>query len=322
MKRGFSHGLQACLLAGLVCLSSTTALAQRGDFSFGVIAHVTRLDDVLLREAITETDADNLAFVVVNGFKLPAESCSDELYLQRRSLLDSAKNGVFVSLAASDWLSCGGQQDHSASIGRLNHVRELFFANALSLGASKLPLIRQSGTAKFRNYAENARWEFGDIMFATVNLPGENNHFLREAGRNSEFEDRQIATAEWLQRIFIYAARKKMAGIVLFSDGDPMTVTTVRSLFNSGAKRDGFREVRKQLMTLAGNYRGKVLLVTGEMRKPPTSLPAILWQKNLGTLAAQSGQGAWVKLRIRPDSASLFEVVNAAVPENDRARGK
>jgi len=96
-------------------------------------------------------------------------------------------------------------------------LRDLFFSDEFSFGASKLPVIRQSVAVKFRSYGENARWEFGNILFATINLPADNNHYLPDAGRNSEFEDRAIANRDWLQRVFTFAARKKWKGLYCFA---------------------------------------------------------------------------------------------------------
>jgi hypothetical protein len=322
MMRFSSRLLQACLMAALAVTMSRPAWAQRDGFSFGVIAQGAPHDESLLREAITDTDADNLAFVLVNGFKQPSEPCTDTLYEGRKTLLDSAKNGLILSLAASDWISCNGAQNHAASIGQLGRVRELFFSGDMSLGGSKLPLIRQSGTVKFRGYVENARWNVGEIMFATVNLPAANNHYLSEAGRNSEFEDRQVATREWLKRIFTYAAQRKMPGIVLFTDGNPLAAPAPRSLFASNSKLDGFREVRRQITSLAEKYQGKVLLIHGQTGLPAAAAPVILWQKNLATLAANRPNGDWIKVNVEPAASVVFKLANQLPTEKEQVRRK
>jgi hypothetical protein len=182
-------------------------------------------------------------------------------------------------------------------------LRELFFADEFSIGASRIPLVRQSATAKFRSYGENARWEFGDIMFATINLPNNNNHYRSEAGRNSEFEDRLIANRDWLHRVFIYAKGKKMDGIVLFCDGDPIAKPN-----RAGLKRDGFAETRQQITALASRFPGKVLIVHG--RAEPDASKAIAWQGNLGVLEAGA---PWIKLNVTPSRPSLFAIADDAV---------
>jgi hypothetical protein len=311
IRRSARHvigALFACY-AMLAMLATQQAIAQPAGFSFGVIAHPFRVvaDESALREAIAETDADNLAFVVVNGIKANAEPCSDALYQQRKAILDSAKNGVILSLAGSDWADCRNRHGRSDAIERLNHLRELLFADEFSLGGSRIPVVRESATAKFRAYAENARWEIGNVMFATFNLPANNNHYRVEAGRNSEFEDRLIANRDWLHRLFLFALSKKLDGIVLFCDGDPLVEPGFLERFDLGGKRDGFTETRKLLHELSKKFPGKVLVVHGQAANKEAPTPEIVWNGKLGKLAAGS---TWIKVNVAPGTPNLFSIRN------------
>jgi hypothetical protein len=299
MKKHWLNGLLACSLTAQACC----AMAAAAEFSFGVISppfKMARGEDGL-RESIADTDSDNLAFVVAHGIKSRSEPCSDGVYNARKSLLNSAQNGLIVSLAASDWTDCKGMNGKSAAIGRLTRLRELFFVDEMSMGASKIPVMRQSTTPKFRSYAENARWEVGTTMFATVNLPANNNHYLTDAGRNSEFEDRLIANRAWLHRVFTHARLKKLDAVVLFCDGNPFAKTS-----GAGTRRDGFAEVRQQITSLAAKFPGTVLVIharTNAGRNPSTG---IIWRNNLGVLEAGS---PWTKIRIDPSLPARFEVL-------------
>ncbi|HYD79363.1 MAG TPA: hypothetical protein VEC06_06105 [Paucimonas sp.] len=308
MKRLLARKI-GMLFAFCALLSMPHAAAQTGEFSFGVIAHpfLVAPDESGLREAIMETDADNLAFVVANGIKSKTEPCSDALYQHRKSLLDSAKNGLIVSLSATDWAECRNRHGRPAAIERLNRIRELFFTDEFSLGGSRVPLVRESATTKFRAYSENARWEIGTIMFATINLPANNNHYLAEAGRNSEFEDRLIANRDWLRRLFLFARRKKLEGLVLFCDGDPLAEPGFLQRFDLTAKRDGFAETRKLLRELAGRFKGKVLVVHGAPANTPPRPAAIAWRGNLGNLEVAA---KWAKINVAPGTPELFGLHN------------
>lgn len=300
MKKNLLRTILACtaLLNGTASMAADT-----GKFSFSVISNPFRAgsDDEALREAIEETDADNLAFVVVNGMKAASEPCTDKLYQRRKALLDDAKNGLIVSLAASDWADCRNEAGKSAANGKLHRLRELLFNDEFSLGASRIPLIRQSMTPKYRSFAENARWEMGKVMFATINIPSNNNHYVFDAGRNSEFEDRLVANRHWLQRIFTSASQKKEAAIVLFCDGNPL-------LTPRAAKRDGYAETRTQIRSLAKKFPGKVLIVHGAGTKPAAS-SAIVWQGNLGQL--DTGWG-WVKITANRSDPKLFAITDTS----------
>ncbi|MEB0135176.1 hypothetical protein QN362_07515 [Actimicrobium sp. CCC2.4] len=287
-----------CQLTGLLLGFALIAPVQAAGDSFR-IAVLATIGDNALERAIADTDDDNLAFVVVNGIKAADAACSDAVYLERKILLDSAKNGVILSMAGSDWTACRNTAGQSIAMERLTRLRDLFFTGEFSFGASRIPLLRQSGTPKFRSYAENAHWEVGTIQFATINLPADNNHFLAAAGRNSEFEDRQIANHAWLQRLIANATHRKLAALVLFCDGNLMLPK------KNPPPRDGFAQLRGQLTQLAAGYPGKVLLVhdgagaTGDIR----------WRDKVGTLAVGA---AGVRLTIAPDGPALFVVSDGA----------
>ncbi|MGH8807198.1 MAG: hypothetical protein ACREX0_04895 [Noviherbaspirillum sp.] len=286
------------------------AIAGTGAFSFGVISPPPKAaSDNELRDAIEASDAENLAFVVANGIKSIDEPCTDKVYKRRKTLFQEAKNGLIVSLAASDWAECRTENGKSAAIGKLNRLRELFFTDEFSDGASKIPVIRQSTIAKFRGFVENARWEIGDTMFATINLPANNNHYVFDAGRNSEFEDRLVANRDWLHRIFTYATLRKLDGIVLFCDGNPLARP-------AGSRRDGFAETRRQITKLAAKFPGKILIVhrQGDKASPRA---VITWRGNLGELNAGSG---WIKLDVNISAKSLFSIAASGAPAVDSRR--
>jgi hypothetical protein len=314
MKRHLLAGLLSCSLV----MQAWPARAQPKEFSFGMIVNSSTkyADRAGLSSAIIETDADNLAFIVANGIKSGDEACTDKLYTQRKAMLDDAKNGLILSLAASDWADCKKSNGKSAAMERLSRLRELFFEDEFSLGGSKIPVLRQSSIPKFRSYGENARWELGNIMFATINLPANNNHYLSEAGRNSEFEDRLIANRDWLKHIFRLAVRKKLDGIVLFSDGNPLLPAQLAGSAKSRNKRDGFAETRQQIIGLAARFLGKVLIVHAPGANAQSAPNRIGWRNNLGMLEVRSG---WAKIIANPAAPMVFSVSDdAGIAKNSR----
>ena len=292
-----------CVLP-IALLQINVAGASVDDFSIAIIAPALKTpnDDSVLRHAINETDEENLAFVVVNGIKSAMEVCSDSIYLDRKILLDTAKNGLIVSLTGADWTQCRNLAGRSDSGERLNRLRELFFAEDFSFGGTKIPLVRQSAAPKFRSYAENARWEVGPILFATINLPSENNHYLSAGGRNNEFEDRSVANLNWIQRLVSYANTHKLEGLVLFCEQNPIAIP------KSSNQHDGFTEIRALLYRLASTFPGRILVVHAGVSPPTTGTPAGLeWKGNLGTLGVTSG---WLRLKISPSAPALFSVIS------------
>jgi hypothetical protein len=298
------------MLLGAVVASATMfaqAAPPTAGFRFGVIGHSFKNapDEAVLKRAIADAAQVNPAFIVATGIKSASEPCSDKLYAQRRALLDESPPPMIVSLAGSDWSGCLNSAGRSNAIERLNRLRELFYADAESLGAKRMPLTRLSSTAKFRSYAENAHWEHGKVLFATINLPANNNHFRPEAGRNSEYEDRLVANRAWLHRLFTLAERQKLQGLVLFSDGDVgVQADEGFSLLPSfQSKQDGFAEPRRQIRAMAEKFKGKVLLIDTQGGASAGTEAAINWRGNVGHLSLAA---EWAEVRVAPGTATLF----------------
>lgn len=281
--------------AAFAVLAVTAALlaqaAPPASHLFGVIGHAAGSGgEAGLSQALSEAGDKEMSFVVVNGIKAKSEPCSDSLYLARRELLGEAGTAIVAVPAASDWSDCRNSAGRTASIERLNRLRELLFAEPATLGARKLPLVRQSSNPKFRSYAENSHWMVGSVLYATLNLPANNNNYRHEAGRNSEFEDRLVANRFWLNRLFAHAARSKATAVVLFSEGDIRAQsyeTGLRALLTRANLQDGYVEARKQVNVLASKFEGKVLLVDAGQLAPGAE-PAIQWRANLGHLSVGS----------------------------------
>ena len=280
---------------------------------FAVIGHgFADMGDSHLKRAIEETGDKEVAFVVVTGIKGGNENCSDKLYQKRRELIADAPRPMIMLPAGSDWTECKNSAGRTDAIERLNRLRELFYAEPNSLGERKLALTRQSMSPRWRSYAENAHWSVSKVLYATVNMPADNNHYLTAAGRNSEYEDRLVANRYWLNRLFAIARRDKLEAVVLFSEGDVKALsqpTGLRALLRAAMpENDGFAETRRQVLALAQKFPGKVLLVDSA-RLPKGAKPAIEWRENVGHLSV--GAQA-VEVEADPASKDLFKVEKTA----------
>jgi hypothetical protein len=279
---------------------------------FGVIGHsFGKPGEDELKKALAQTSYKSLSFVVVTGIKAASEPCGDKLYQERRDLLDKAKRPLIVLPAGSDWTECRNTAGRTSAVERLNRMRELFHGDPQSLGARKLALTRLSASPRFRSYAENAHWTVDSVLYATVNLPANNNHYLAAAGRNSEYEDRLVATRFWLNRLFTLARGDKVDAIVLFTEGDvnPLAEPTgLRSLLRrTPSTQDGFAATRKQLQALAQKFDGKVLLVDSAAL-PKKAKPAIEWRGNVGHVSVG---GEAVEISVTPGEKALFRLKDA-----------
>ncbi|MDF3837063.1 hypothetical protein P3W85_29525 [Cupriavidus basilensis] len=285
-------------------------------------AGTTRLLDYLA--------ARRLDFAVhLGGIKGDTESCGDTLLTARQRLLDQSPLPLFYLPGETDWAECHRPVNgHFDAMERLNRLRELFFPADTTLGQRVLPLMRQSDQATFRSFRENIRWTAGNVMMVGLNLPGDNNHYRSEGGRNGEFEDRREANRQWLTRAFSLAQQQNLPGIVVLEHADPQFGNgweqrgkpSLLDGFLRRRPRDGYLEFKRQLRDLAGRFRGQVLLVHtgagGFGIDTPLKDASGKTLRNFTRVVLPGGApGQYTELAITPGSPSLFEVTLKDGPE-------
>lgn len=272
----------ATLVAALLSLTLQPAWAEPLRVSVLMHASAGGGEDTL-RSALDIAQAQTPAFIVVNGLKDKRESCSDRLFRRRKALLEAADKPVFLSMAGSDWGDCRDRRGRSAESVWLGLLREQLYGDISWNGAKHLRLRRQSAVPAFRSYAENTRWSVQEVMFATLHMPGPNNHYVSAAGRNSEFEDRLTANRDWLKRLAQHATAERQKAIVLFSDARLWPAMRLQP-----GVRDGFKEMRSALRAFANKVRVPVLLVQGPAPNGKAT-SAIEWQGNFAQLSLPRG---------------------------------
>lgn len=291
----------AVLCQALPAMAAPPAKAARG-FDFAVVAQPTRPGGQQLQQALHASRNDALAFLVLMGIKTAAEPCSDELYEQRLDMLQQQRRLVLLVPAAADWATCQRDDGSSNALERLSQLREQFFSVNTASTSTPPRLMHQSSVMQFRAFAENLRWEVDGVMFATLNLPANNNHYVAAAGRNSEFEDRAVANRDWLQRVSAAARKRRARALVLFFDGDPRLWRghPVRGEF------DGYAAIRRQLREIAARFPGKLLLVHHSRvavdGRDQRAGPQLSWRGNLGELIPGSG---WTRVHYQPRAATF-----------------
>jgi hypothetical protein len=287
-----------------------------GPFTFAVFASDTTDDPERTADLLRAIDGSAARFVVHAQTSIPsASSCSNAALEGRRALLDASMKPSVPIASGSEWADCadGG----SDPFDRLQRVDDVFFATNRSLGQARMPWSRQSAVPRFRRYRENLRWQSGRVLFATVNVPDNNNDFRISAGRNGEFEDRLVANRAWLERTFRLASERKLPGIVLFIDAAPRFSMPLRPPDSRSRDRDGYYEWKMALREFVAAYKGRVLLVqaryaSGAQR--PTGIDRPLRDasgrplENLLRIAAPDagGDARWLRIDIDPADPVLF----------------
>lgn len=276
---------------------------QAEPFHFAVLMHVLQNsgDENELRVALESAQAANPTFILVNGMRSKGEPCTDRLYRHRTALLESSVAPVVLSLAGDDWITCRDRQNRLAPTAWLNLLRDQVYGDISWSGGKHIPLRRQSAITAFRNYAENTRWSIDTILFATLNVPANNNNYLASAGGNSEFEDRQIANRDWLRRLITQAQRERKTHIVLFCDGNPLPDARRKT-----EPRDGYVELRQQLKNLAEKSGVKIVVMQGSTLTTEKNNGSIIWNGRLGYINLSAGISM---IAVDPTTENTFSIM-------------
>jgi len=239
-----------CLLFACAVRAETWRFAVIGDIPYS--DHERRVLPVML-EDIAEQHPE---FIVHAGdFKLSTAKCSDAILLDRRDLFDASSVPFIYTPGDNEWMDCNHlAAGHYDELERLGKLRELFFAEPLSLGKRKIPVERQSAA-----YPENLRWRLGPVLLVTLNVPGPNNNFGMGKEAQAEFLARNPVLLDWLRQGFSAARQEKASGIVIVMQGNPGFKHCAAGLAHSGYL-DLLETLRRETL----DFSGQVLLVHGD----------------------------------------------------------
>ncbi|HSE01660.1 MAG TPA: hypothetical protein VLB72_13080, partial [Burkholderiales bacterium] len=220
--------------------------ARAAEFTFGVLGDTpyTWFEETYFPGLLEGMSREDLAFVVhVGDFKSARASCSDELFRQRREWLDLVRHPLIFVPGDNEWADChillaGGYEP----LERLAKLRELFFRDEESLGRRRIRLERQSPS-----YPEHARWRHGEVLFVTLNVPGNANNARHMP---EEFRSRSAALARWLEQSFGIARASRLPAVVLFMQANPWAAPSARYF--------GYRELLATLAKEALGFDGEV----------------------------------------------------------------
>lgn len=341
---GFWRGLTlVCVLWGLLPngLAAPDTSATPARFAFAVagdvpgqVAHVPLMEKIF--QSIELSDSSFGLFV--GTVRAMREPCSDELFDARRFLFENSRKAIMLAPPGDLWIGCearnvggsvGGSVGSFDADERLARVREVFYGDPYALGQNLFEVYRQSEMARFRSYPENRRWQWGGILFVTLNLPTGNNNFQLGAGGNGEFEDRVIGNRVWLERAFQLAQRQKLRGLVIAVQADPHFELPMRAPDPTSRVRDGYYEFKLQLRQLAARYAGSVLLAHGgtlgfrvdrpllDARGRP--VPNVVRVTGAGSpprsARGRPDTGGWLRVVVDPRGQHVFTVYQRRVIE-------
>jgi hypothetical protein len=254
----------------IACLALWLALAgtAAAEFTFAALGDTpyTPVEEIRFVEMIGEINREELAFAVhVGDFKHGRSACSDEMFLQRREWFELFRHPFIFVPGDNEWTDCRRRQAGGyRPLERLEKLRELFFSGPWSLGQRRIALERQALVEPAYRYPEHARWIHGEIVFATLNVPGPDNNFQHD---REEFRVRDAAVRDWIGAAFRLARERKLRGVVLMMQANPWAA--------AGARRHGFVPLLKTLTAETLNFPGKVVLIHGDTHRYRVDRPLL-----------------------------------------------
>ena len=235
----------------------------------------------LLDSVIERINSEKLAFVVhVGDITSGTGPCGDE-WLEARQKQFARFTHPFILLPGdNEWTDC--HRTGFDPLERLEKWRSLF-----CVPPRELPVERQKG-----KYCENLRWEYDNVVFVGLNIPGSNNNLSENPLEHGE---RMQAVFAWLDQATALARQRE--GLVVLMHANPFQ----RRRFGA----DGYTEVRERLRRLGEAMPGKVLLVHGDTHqfRDDEPLPGLRRVEVYG-----SPHIRWAKARIERTGARLISV--------------
>jgi hypothetical protein len=318
------------LIAAMVLGNLSSAQAQ--DFTFGLWGDMpyARNNDAPKMQAVLDSiNASDIKFSLYDGdIKDGSSKCTDDIYSNAITMFNSLKKPVVYIPGDNEWTDChrtnnGGYNN----LERLDYIRKTMFAAPTSYGQEKLKLTMQGAAGQ--KFAENTRFDYGNIVFVGLNVPGSNNNFVLddkdcknksartsadcEAG-NAEYLERDAANIEWLKASFSAAKTSAAKGLVIAFQADPGfdLPETEEEDESKQAKFKGYQKFIEAVVAETEKFAGQVLLVHGDTHFFKVDMPLYSPTKLLPNLTRVQTFGSpsnhWVHVTVDSKRPEIFTV--------------
>jgi len=307
--------LLAALLAAAALAGCAAKPPHPDSFAFAVVgdAPYNHREEMEFDALLARLGGEPLAFVVhVGDFKAGGDApCTDALYRERRARLDASAHALVLTPGDNDWTDCRRESNGRMDpLERLARLREVFFADAWSLGRARMPLAVQEACAERSGVAcrcpglpENRSWTRGGVVFATVHVVGSNDNRGFDAASDAEQACRAAANHAWIAQAVRLAESPSRRGLVLFAQANPFV----------GSRDRVYEGLVTQVAAAARRLAKPVLFVHGDTHTYRFDQPfrdasgapiANLWRLE----SHGSPQVGWVRVVADPNEPALFRV--------------
>ena len=171
-------------------------------FSFAIIgdAPYKPREEAPFERMLERIDREDVAFTIhVGDIGAGHSTCTDAGFERRFRQLDRSRHPLIYTPGDNEWVDCRGMGFDV--LDRLARLREVFFADAQSMGLTKIALEAESDNiGGCGAYPENRAWSRAGIRFVTINVPGSSNNVGYDAASDAEALCRNAANRRWIAR--------------------------------------------------------------------------------------------------------------------------
>lgn len=251
--------MTALLFVLLLCAAHRGMAA---DFTFAAFgdAPYSEAEETQFTGNIAAMNREPLAFAInVGDFKNGWSPCTDALFAQRLAWFEQSHHPLIYTPGDNEWTDCWRTSSApSDPVERLQQLRRLFFAEGQSLGRRKIALERQN-----TEYPEHARWEHNGVVFATLNVPGDDNN----ARQPRESAARTTLVNAWITDTFRAARVKSLGAVVLAMQANPWP--------SSDSAKRAYGSIMETMTRETQYFDGEVLLIHGDSHRHRIDKPLI-----------------------------------------------
>jgi hypothetical protein len=207
---------------------------------------------------IADINANRLAFTTFDGdIKNGKERCDQPIYDAALANFHSLSGPLVYIPGDNEWTDCDRASNGSYDPNeRLALIRRMFASTPRSLGQHTIDLLRQAG------YPENVRWQYGQVTYVGVNIPGSDNNApqfdatgKQIDGDAAEYTARNSANRGWVEQAFAAAKAAHSAAVMVVIQAD---------MWSAVDPTTHFADTKTELARLSIGFPGQVVLVNGD----------------------------------------------------------
>jgi hypothetical protein len=328
------------VLSSAYAVADEAKLSTANNFAFALIGdapygQAMETSFAYLVDAVN--DDSDIQFVIHAGdIKSGGERCSDDLLTRRFKLFQKFEHPFIFTPGDNEWTDC-----HRDSNGnylpteRLDFLRRLFYPNPhYTTGSYRFAVATQADTPEFAEFVENTLFIKNAVLFTQIHIVGSNNNLNPwhdidpddtfknpRIDRKQEFLHRNNAAVAWLRHSFNLAMKNQLKAVFITFHANPKFGVNRQS-----DGRIGFNAFIDSLFQLSKQFNKPVMLAHGDHHKFFTDYPEAVEYDDENQQASYKLRRLqtfghtdefWLKIKVSPDTADVFEVLPMTVDEED-----